>query len=95
MRDMKKILVCINRRSPNHPSCAARGSEAIALCIEQEVASRNLPVAVERIHCLGHCQQGPTLRLAPDGRFFYQLVLQDVPRLIAEAERWIDDENQS
>lgn len=86
---MKKVIVCVNyRANPDQPSCAARGSEEIALCIEAEVAKRNLAVCVERFNCLGQCERGPNVRLAPDGKFFNRLSKQDVPVLMVEIEQF-------
>lgn len=81
----QKIIICVNYRSnPNQPSCAARGSEAIAQCLEQEITERGLPASVERFYCLGYCERGPNLRLTPEGRFFHQFGIGDIPQLLAE-----------
>lgn len=89
---MKKIIVCVNHRAnPNQPSCAARGSKEIALRIEQEIARQGLPVELERIDCLGHCEQGPNLRLAPNGRFFHRFDSKDIPQLLSAACSAPDD----
>lgn len=86
---MKKIIVCVNfRANPDQPSCAARGSVALARRIEEEAARQTSPaVAVERVDCLGHCEQGPNVRLIPNGRFFHYFDDRDVPLLLAEAAR--------
>jgi NADH:ubiquinone oxidoreductase subunit E len=89
---MKKVIVCVNyRANPNQPSCAARGSEEIAQCIETEVVKRNLAVCVERFNCLGQCERGPNVRLAPDGKFFNRLGKQDLPALMLEIEQFSRD----
>jgi len=65
------LLICINeRQDPTRPSCAQRGSLQLAEAIEKEIADRGVELKVERIHCLGHCQKGPTMRLAPGGKFY-------------------------
>lgn len=85
---MYKIIICVNyRASPNQASCAARGSTAMALRIEQEIASQGLPVELERVDCLGYCEQGPILRLTPNGRFFHHFDSKDIPQLLLEACR--------
>ncbi len=84
---MKKItiVVCINHRAnPNQPSCGARGSQAVATAIEDEIKHHQLNMQVERIYCLGFCDRGPNLRIAPEGRFIHDVQLADVPNLIAE-----------
>ena len=79
------------RANPNQPSCAARGSEEIVQCIETEVAKRNLAVCVERFNCLGQCERGPNVRLAPDGKFFNRLGKQDLSALMLEIEQFSRD----
>jgi len=65
------LLICINKRmDTTRPSCGYRGSIELADAIEKGVAERELGLEIERIHCLGHCQKGPTMRLAPGGKFY-------------------------
>ena len=62
----KTILICVNRRfKADEPSCAARGSVAIAEAIEQGVRERRIDIAVERFICFGQCTKGPTVKLLP------------------------------
>jgi NADH:ubiquinone oxidoreductase subunit E len=62
------IVICTNRRpATGIPSCAQRGSEALADQLERLIQSRDLRLTVTRSVCLGHCQEGPTARLAPGG----------------------------
>ncbi|HYD34044.1 MAG TPA: (2Fe-2S) ferredoxin domain-containing protein [Methylophilaceae bacterium] len=85
MTTPKKVLVCVNYRANQaHPSCAARGSEAIADALEQAL-SQHLPgLKVERLNCLGQCGAGPNVRLSPAGPWYHQLTLDDIPMLVAE-----------
>ena len=79
------VLVCINRRfRGDQPSCAARGSEAVAEALETGVAERNIRVRVERSICMGQCTKGPTVRFAPGGRFNLGTNLEDVSALLDE-----------
>ena len=60
------ILICVNRRfKADEPSCAARGSFAIAEGIEKGVRERGIDIVVERFICFGQCTKGPTVKLAP------------------------------
>jgi len=62
----EKILICVNRRfNTDEPSCAARGSFAIAEAIEKGVRDRGIAIEVERFICFGQCTRGPTVKLAP------------------------------
>ncbi|OAM51892.1 hypothetical protein A7981_08680 [Methylovorus sp. MM2] len=82
---MKKIIVCVKSRASQHqPSCAARGSEAIADQLEQLIINSKLAIQIERFKCLGCCEQGPNMRLAPFGKFYHQMTQDDLPSLMLE-----------
>ena len=73
---MKTIVVCTNFRPfTNQPSCAHRGSEALADWLEEEIESRGLDARVDRSVCLGHCPSGPNVRLL--GEDFYHESTQE------------------
>lgn len=83
----RTVLVCINRRfRGDQPSCAARGSEAVADAIEAGIAERNIGVKLERSICMGQCTKGPTVRFAPGGRFNLGTNIENVPALLDELE---------
>lgn len=84
----QSLLVCINRRfRGDQPSCAQRGSEAIAEALEAGVVNRGIAAKVERIKCLGQCTIGPAVRFAPGGRFNLETRIEDVPALLDELEQ--------
>jgi (2Fe-2S) ferredoxin len=80
------VTVCVNRREPAGgivmPSCGARGSEAIAEAIEAGIAARGLPARFATIRCLGLCQKGPNVRVAPSNSWFHEIKSEDVPALL-------------
>lgn len=79
----RTILVCVNRRRGHaKPSCAVRGSEALAEALEAAAAGTG--VAVVRLKCFGRCAEGPNARIA-GGSFFRGASVQDVPRIMAQA----------
>jgi NADH:ubiquinone oxidoreductase subunit E len=87
---MKKLIVCVNRRSnPNQPSCAMRGSREILALVKSEIASRQLPIEVEEFLCLGLCAHGPNAKLAPDGPILKMLSVDKLEALIADIEHFI------
>ena len=68
----KTIVVCTNFRPfTTQPSCAQRGSEALADWLEAEIESRGLNARVDRSVCLGHCPIGPNVRLL-GGEFHHE-----------------------
>tara|TARA_R110002126_G_scaffold192718_3_gene340984 strand:+ start:973 stop:1329 length:357 start_codon:yes stop_codon:yes gene_type:complete len=83
----QSVMVCINRRfRGDQPSCAARGSEAVADAIEAGIAARRIDIKMERVICLGQCTKGPTVRFAPGGRFNLGTCLEDVPAILDELQ---------
>ena len=77
------VIVCVNRRlGHDKPSCAGRGSEAIADALEAAAAGTG--VRVTRLKCFGRCAEGPNVRVR-GGRFFRGATLDDVPAILAEA----------
>ena len=81
------LMICINRRfRMDEPSCAGRGSEALANRLEKEIQSRGINLTVERTNCMGHCRTGPTIRLAPGGKFYFKPSDNEIAALLDEAE---------
>ena len=81
------LVICINRRlGSNTPSCAGRGSEGLADELERELAHAGLAVELRRIECLGQCDLGPNLRIAPGGAFYHGVGLDDLPAIIGELQ---------
>jgi (2Fe-2S) ferredoxin len=80
------VTVCVNRRENTGglamASCGARGSEAIAVAVERGLAERGLRARFATIKCLGLCEKGPNIRLAPSNSWFQQLTLADVPAVL-------------
>lgn len=82
------IIICTNRRyGVNSASCAERGSLELADELERLLDEAGLAIPVLRIRCLGHCEQGPNLRIAPGGRFFHGVKRGDLAEVITEIKR--------
>lgn len=80
-------MICINRRfRADEASCAARNSLALADALEQGIQQRNIDIKLERSVCLGHCQKGPSIRLAPGGRFILGKKTADAGEILDELE---------
>jgi len=81
------VMVCINRRfRADEASCAKRGSEALADALESGIDRRRINIKLEHSVCMGHCQTGPTVRLAPGGRFFHGPAMDEVEAILYELE---------
>lgn len=88
MSEVLSVVVCINRSfSVNKRACANSGSGTLADALERQLAEQGMNIAVRRLECLGQCDRGPNLRIAPGGRFFHHCSEADLPGVIAELQR--------
>ena len=78
------LTVCVNTRPDNgiSVSCGARGADAVREALQAEIAARELDIEFTTIHCLGLCQRGPNVRLAPGNSWFHGVHADDAPKLI-------------
>ena len=82
----KKLRVCTNHRANlNHPSCSARGSNAILTSL----VDQDLGVEVEESPCMGLCNVGPNVRLVPDGICFNAVSREKLDDVVAEIKSLI------
>ena len=82
-----KLLVCVNNIArPEKGCCGQRGSVALAAAITAEVAARGVDAVVEEIVCLNNCHRGPSMRIAPGGRFFFRVDAEQVPAIVDALE---------
>ncbi|MBF0423851.1 MAG: (2Fe-2S) ferredoxin domain-containing protein [Magnetococcales bacterium] len=77
-----KLIVCIKERFTNAPSCAGGGSVAMVKQLEQIIQRRGLKMEIEQIHCLGQCNQGPNMRIAPGKDMYHHVTPQDLEGII-------------
>lgn len=69
MERKPQILVCVNTRMGDAPSCGALGSRALLEPLQQAVAQRGIDLDVVASVCLGQCSKGPNIRIVPGGPF--------------------------
>ena len=85
----KRLVVCVNERLGfEQKSCAGRGSRQLIELIRQQLAERKLDYAIDEQVCLGRCEQGIALRIAPGGPFFTEVTQQDIPDIIRALQRF-------
>jgi len=74
------LLICAGT------GCVSCGSFKIKEALEKEVRKRNLQdeVLVIATGCNGFCERGPILMVQPEGIFYQQLKIEDVPLLVEE-----------
>lgn len=83
------LTVCINDRGPNAitVSCGPQGGTGLEEAIAAEIDRRGLDIDVQTIKCLGLCDKGPNVRLAPGKNWFHEIRPADVAELVESAAR--------
>ena len=74
------LLVCAGT------GCVSCGSFKIKDALEKEIRKMGLEneVLVVTTGCNGFCERGPILMVHPDGIFYQQLTVEDIPHLVEE-----------
>ncbi len=82
----KHIFICTNERPPEDPKgcCAAKNAREIAACFKQELHRRGLKgkIRANKAGCLDLCELGPTVVVYPEGIWYKQVTIADVPEII-------------
>lgn len=79
----KRLVVCVNERSAsNQKSCAGSGSRALIQLIQQRIMHAGYHFEVIEQVCLGRCDHGIAMRIAPGGPFFTEVTEQDLDAII-------------
>ncbi len=83
-----KLLVCVdNIAPPDKGCCGQKGSVALAKVIAREVAARGVTATAKEIVCLSNCHRGPSMRIAPGGRFFFRVNSDQLPSIRSNSWR--------
>ncbi|MBQ8113545.1 MAG: NADH-quinone oxidoreductase subunit NuoF [Kiritimatiellae bacterium] len=74
------VLVC------GGTACCSGGADKIVEAFAAELAAAGLKdkVQVVKTGCLGFCEQGPIVKILPQGTFYVQVKAEDVKEIVAE-----------
>ena len=80
----KIIFVCTNSRDGGAICCSGGGSVAIREALKRYVKENGLQgkVRVSQSGCMDLCSQGPNIMIFPDGIWYKDVTLEDVPAII-------------
>lgn len=82
-RPAKKLLVCVNERlGHGQKSCAGSGSRALIKRLKKLFAENGIQFEIVEQACLGRCEEGINMRIAPGGPFFSEVKEQDLERVV-------------
>ena len=74
------VLIC------GGTACCSSGANAIAAAFKEELKAQKLESTVQVVQtgCLGFCEQGPIVKILPQGTFYVQVKSTDVKEIVAE-----------
>ena len=78
----RHIFVCVNEREQGD-CCANKGAD-ILRALRDHVNKNGLfgKFNITKTKCLGHCAEGPTIAIYPDGKIFKKVSTDDVKEII-------------
>ena len=81
----RHIFVCVNEREQGN-CCTNRGGLEILRALREHVNRNALfgKFNITKTKCLGHCSEGPTIAIYPDGKIFKKVSMKDIQKIIEE-----------
>ena len=80
-----RLVVCVNERlGTGQKSCVGSGNLDYISSIRQLIEDHGLNVPIVERECLGKCEHGPVMRIAPGGKFFTDIDQQSLMIVIDE-----------
>lgn len=79
-----RIFFCTNQKDPSKSSCAQRGCHETLKALESEIKKAGLKydVKITTTSCLGPCETGPNLIVAPEDTWYFGLTPDLVPEFV-------------
>ncbi len=85
-----RLIVCINQRlGTGQRSCVGSGNLDYIRRMRELITAAGLDVSVVERECLGKCDFGPVMRIAPGGRSFTEIDASTLPRIVRELKSFI------
>ncbi len=85
-----RLIVCVNERlGTGQRSCVGSGSLDLIDQLEARLVAENLNLPIVRRECLGRCQEGPVMRIAPAGPFFCEIDVATLDEIVGQLKTFI------
>ena len=85
-----ELICCTNlRRGEDTVSCGKRGGREVARALRKEIRARGLDASVVTSGCLGSCNSGPNIRVAPSSSWISGARVADTSIMLDALERII------
>lgn len=81
----RHIFVCINEKEQEE-CCSKKNSNEILRILREHVNQNGLMSLynITKTKCLGHCNEGPTIAVYPEGYIFKKVTIEDTKKIINE-----------
>jgi (2Fe-2S) ferredoxin len=86
LRYRKHILVCTNDKEGGKKCCGSVHGMALVQAFKDEILAKGIQMEVraQKAGCFDICGKGPTVVVYPEGVFYGNVQLEDVPRIMEE-----------
>jgi NADH:ubiquinone oxidoreductase subunit E len=90
--DEVRLVVCVNERlGVDKKSCAGSGSRELIKILKNKLEQQGIDIPIVEQVCLGRCEEGIAMRIAPGGPFFTEVIQSDLDELIDELKAyWLE-----
>ena len=80
----RHIFVCVNEKMMGKECCGRKDASDILVALRKHVNDNQLfhRFNISKAKCLGHCLEGPTIAVYPDGKILTEVSSQDVKEII-------------
>lgn len=85
------VFVCVNNRTDERKACAHQNSSDIRQKLKFE-SKKKWPsgmVRVTQTGCLGVCEHGPNVIIYPQNKWYSNVTIDDIDRILDEIDRFI------
>ena len=82
----KHIFVCTNTKAPGKKCCGEEHGMQLVEAFRNELKQRGITkeMRVQRAGCLDVCARGPACVVYPEGIFYGNVQIEDVPELVEQ-----------
>jgi (2Fe-2S) ferredoxin len=81
--DEVRLVVCVNERlGVDKKSCAGSGSRELIKILKNKLEQQGIDIPIVEQVCLGRCEEGIAMRIAPGGPFFTEVTEQNLDIIV-------------
>ena len=90
-----EVIACVNMRKHGRICCGKRGSPKVVAALEKGLRKRKINATLGSTHCLGPCNSGPNIRIAPSNSWIFGARVKDVPDILDLVEQLVREQDEA